>query len=119
MSWRNKVEPILRNYLEIQINESSKYKSAYSLSKNPSNAQLWIAIANLAKQNFDLNLKIKILENALKDVINRERAKEAEKNQKYLKTDKSGVKIKKESIKNKRLIKKRKASKLEKSLGRF
>ena len=95
MAWRDKVDPAIKNFLEMQIRESARYKPVYSLSENPSNAQLWIAVANLSKQNFDLNLKIKILENALKDFLSKERAKEQEKN------------------------KDKKTSKLEKSLRRF
>jgi hypothetical protein len=67
-TWRNLVDKSLQNHLELQIREASKYKSAYRLSKNPSNAQLWCAVANLSRQIFDLSLKVKFLEKALQDL---------------------------------------------------
>jgi len=96
MTWRNKVDPLLRTYLESQIKETAKNKPAYSLSSNPPIAQLWVAIANLAKQNLDLSLRLKLLEGVLKEVLNKE----------------------KNILKEKEPIKK-KSSKIEKSLRRF
>ncbi|MDD5331659.1 MAG: hypothetical protein PHE43_02460 [Candidatus Nanoarchaeia archaeon] len=69
MSWREKIDPILRFHLEKQIEESYKQKEAFKSSKNPDIAQLWCAVASLSKENFDLNLKIKYLESLIKDNI--------------------------------------------------
>ena len=84
-TWRNLVDPSIRGYLEMQIRESSRHKNAYRLSSSPSNAQLWIAIANLSKQMFDINLKLNYLERALRDISSRlPESKQAEKKTKKL-----------------------------------
>ena len=68
MSWRDKIDPSIKSHLELQIRETTRHKPAYSLAKDKAVSQLWCAIANLSKQNFDLNLKIKFLENALREL---------------------------------------------------
>jgi hypothetical protein len=68
MVWRKNVDPIIKEYLDLQIKETIKFKEAYSSAKNKPNAQLWIAIANLTKHIFNLELKIKYLEGAIRDV---------------------------------------------------
>lgn len=67
MSWRDKVDPALKNHLEVLVKETAKEKEALLESRKPEISQLWLAIANLSKQNFDMSLKIKYLESALKD----------------------------------------------------
>ncbi len=67
-NWRELVDRSVRNHLEKEINEASRHKKAYRNSKNPSNAQLWCAIGNLAKQVFDINLKLNYLESALREI---------------------------------------------------
>lgn len=67
MTWRKTVPSPLKNHLELQVKEASRYKDIYTKSKNPSNAQLWIAIGNLSRQIFDLNLKVKFLEGVLRE----------------------------------------------------
>ncbi|MDD5254324.1 MAG: hypothetical protein PHG05_04490 [Candidatus Nanoarchaeia archaeon] len=69
MDWREKVDPLLRQHLEKQIKESFKQKEAFSSSKKPDISQLWIAIALLSKENFDLKLKIKYLESFIKENV--------------------------------------------------
>jgi hypothetical protein len=76
-SWRRKVDPMIREHLEAQIKESYKERKAFRGSKEPSRAQLWIAIAGLSKQIFDLNLKVKFLERALQDALGRSKEKES------------------------------------------
>jgi len=61
-NWRKQIDPLLKDHLELQIKESYKQKKAYSKALNTSKAQLWVAIANLSKQDFDLNLRLKVLE---------------------------------------------------------
>ena len=69
MTWRNKVDPIIKDHLEIQIKEASKNKKAIVSSGDPKIAQLWIAIANLSRQNFDLSLRVKYMERALREAL--------------------------------------------------
>jgi len=76
MNWRKKVDPILKEHLESQIKESYRHKESYSDAKNKNIAQLWIAIANLSKQVFDLNLKVKFLEKALRETSDKKIKKE-------------------------------------------
>ena len=68
-NWRKKIDPSIKDHLEIQIKESAKHRNVIELSENPTNAQLWVAIANLSKQLFDINLKITYLERALRESL--------------------------------------------------
>jgi len=95
MNWRKNIDPLIRSHLEFQIKEASKNKNAYSKSKNPSNAQLWCAIANLSKQVFDLNLKIKFLENTLKEVASQNTKKKSSSKKKTKKAKKKSSSLKK------------------------
>jgi len=65
--WRGNVEPGIKDHMESLIGNVYRYKNSYKKSKNPSAAQLWCALAIMSKQIFELNLKIKLLERALKD----------------------------------------------------
>jgi lipid II:glycine glycyltransferase (peptidoglycan interpeptide bridge formation enzyme) len=71
MPWRKNVDPIIKEYLDLQVKESNKFKNAFSKAKNPANAQMWIAIANLSKHIFNLELKLKYLEGTIKDLNER------------------------------------------------
>jgi len=71
MSWIKQVDPIIKDYLSLQVKEANKFRNAYLKSNNPANAQLWIAIANMTKHIFSLELKIKYLEGAIKDLNER------------------------------------------------
>lgn len=66
-NWRKDISPEIKEFLEALVENVHKHKPAYVKAKNPSSAQLWCALANLSKQVFDLNLKLKILEKVLKD----------------------------------------------------
>jgi len=66
-NWRKDVDLSLKDHLEMLVESVHKHKNSYKKSKNPPVAQLWCALANMSKQIFDLNLKIKLLEKALKD----------------------------------------------------
>ena len=68
VDWRDKIDPALKEHLEAQIKESNLYRDAYSKAGNQANAQLWIAIAVLSKQVFNLNQKLKVFEDAIKDI---------------------------------------------------
>lgn len=67
-NWRDNVEVYLRKHLELQIRESFKHKEAYENSQNPNISQLWIAIANLSKEMFEMNLRMKFLEKSIYDL---------------------------------------------------
>ena len=69
MSWRDSIDKTIKQHLEVQIKESIKQKEAINKSKSPSNAQLWVAIANLSRQIFELEMKSKYLEAALRDSL--------------------------------------------------
>ena len=101
-SWREKVDPILKRYLERIIYETSKYKDSYKLASKPDNAQLWIAIATLSKQVDMLNVKLNYFENNLIEMTKR----------------KSEV-ISKKSSKTVKKSKKKSSKKLERSLKRY
>lgn len=68
-TWRDKVDASIKDHLEVQIAEATKHKGAYKKSKDPANAQLWCAIANLSKQIFEINLRMKYLENVVKETL--------------------------------------------------
>jgi len=70
-NWRNLVDPLIKDHLEIQIKESSRHKKAYELAANKGDAQLWIALANLSKQTFNIELKIKYIEKLLQDIVSK------------------------------------------------
>ena len=65
--WRKDIDPSVKDYLEIMIEEVHKHRGNYKRSKNPSAAQLWCALAEMSKQLFNMRMRIKVLERALKD----------------------------------------------------
>lgn len=69
MNWRKKVDPLIASHLEYQIQESAKQKEALEEAQNPANAQLWIALATLAKQANELTLKMHYLEKAVQEIV--------------------------------------------------
>ena len=75
MTWRKKVDPLLKEHLEVLVKESYRHKKVYSRSKDPSKAQLWCAVASLSKELFDLHLKVKVLEKALQDSLGKGKKK--------------------------------------------
>ena len=84
MNWRNYVDLELKDHLETQIEDSSKQKKAYKKAKNPSNAQLWIAIANLSRKIFTLRLTINYLERKIQE-LEKKPTKKAKKLKKSIK----------------------------------
>lgn len=101
MAWRDNVDPMIKNHLELQIKESAKFNS-YKKAKNPALAQLWVAVANLSKQIFDLNLKLNYLENALKDLGRSKEEKYIETAEKILGISKHKTKVKKKRKKKRK-----------------
>lgn len=72
---------MLQKHLGAIIKEASRDKKAILNSKDPKVAQLWVAIANLAQQNFDLNQRVKLLEGALRDSIGKKTKSRSKKEQ--------------------------------------
>jgi len=77
MDWKKNIDPLLKTHLEKQIAESLRHRSVYNLAKNPANAQLWVAITNLSKELFDINLKLNYLERALQETLSKKTPKKA------------------------------------------
>jgi len=40
MSWIKQVDPIIKDYLSLQVKEANKFRNAYLKSNNPANAQV-------------------------------------------------------------------------------
>ncbi len=76
INWRKDLDPNIRGHIEDVIKESFKHRKHYINSKDPNKAQLWCAIGILAKQNFDLNLRLKHLEEALQNGLGKKRKNE-------------------------------------------
>ncbi len=72
-NWRKNIDPLIKDHLEAQIKESFRYRKNYIKSKNPSKAQLWCAVAVLARQTFNLSLKVKFLEKALQELVGKKK----------------------------------------------
>ena len=113
-NWRDSVDPLIKDHLEIQIKEASRHKKAYDQAANKGDAQLWIAIANISKQVFNIELKIKYLERLLQDLVAKINTLEAKTEVKEVKEEKPKEKIIKKPIKK---INKKKS--LKKALKRF
>ena len=112
MAWIKNVDPIIKEHLDLQVKEAVKFRSAYLKSKNPANAQLWIAIANISKHMFNLELKIKYLEGTIKDLNDRFLKTTEKKPEELLKE------LEKEAKQTKKKVKKIKGS-LKKTLKKF
>lgn len=68
MSWRKNVGRNLRPYLEGAIAESFMYRYQYKGAKDSGHAQLWIAVAILAKRVAETESKLRLYEAVLKDI---------------------------------------------------
>lgn len=121
MAWRKNVDPIIKEYLDLQVKETTKFKGAYSKAKNKPNAQLWIAIANMTKHIFNLELKIKYLEGTIKDLNERLLQLTEKKPEDVLKELEKEVKKTKKARKTikKKATKKKTKGSLRKTLKRF
>ena len=67
-SWKDKIDLSLKDHLERQIRETHNNKEAITSSKDPKITQLWIAVANLSREIFEINLRLKYLERAMRDM---------------------------------------------------
>ena len=57
MAWHKNLNKELREALEKELNEISRYKEVYNKADNKAIAQLWKAIANLSKKISELDSK--------------------------------------------------------------
>ncbi|MDP4012538.1 MAG: hypothetical protein Q8R00_02935 [Candidatus Nanoarchaeia archaeon] len=89
-NWRDNIDPFLRTHLEAQLRETMKYRGSFRYSKDPANAQLWVAIANISKQLFNINVKLNYLERVVQDNLIRSTtiSKATEKQKKAVKRNK-------------------------------
>lgn len=71
--WRKHVNPELREYLEKEVRATFAYKKAYDNADNKGNAQLWIALANMAKQLNQLQRKYESVEQSLRELEDKAR----------------------------------------------
>jgi len=67
MNWKDKIDNVVKEHLDLQIRKTYDQEEAFNKAGNKANAQLWIAIANLSREIFELNLKLKYLERQLKN----------------------------------------------------
>lgn len=68
-NWRARIDPFLRTHLEAQVRESIRHRNAYKDSKDPGKAQLWVAIANLSRQLFNVSVKLNYLERLFQEEL--------------------------------------------------
>lgn len=69
MTWRDKTDPAIKDYLEALIKSTQGSKESFSSSGNKANAQLWTALSIIYKQTFNLDQRIKYIEKLLKEVF--------------------------------------------------
>ena len=85
MDWKKDLDSNLRKHLEFQIAEANKNSKSFKKAKEPSKAQLWVAVGNLSKLISSLNLRIKELEKNLLEKDSAKRKKKVGKKGKNLK----------------------------------
>jgi len=68
--WHEAVDPTLKEHLEELVKKVAREKKAYSIAKSPTKAQLWCALAVLAKEVSDLRLKVSHFEKQRKQKDN-------------------------------------------------
>ncbi len=74
-NWREELDSSLKPFLDSLIRETQNYRNSYKKAKNIADAQLWTASSILQKQMLDIQLRLKILERALKDSIEKDKEK--------------------------------------------
>ena len=62
MNWRDKINSVLKPYLEKIVAISAREHAAYERAPDPGNAQLWVAVALLSKKVSDLGSQLQHLE---------------------------------------------------------
>jgi len=74
MSWRDKLDPVLRDFLNSLLKEVQKSKDAYMEAEDPSIAQIWVAFSIIYRKLLLLEREIeeikgKISEEELKNKL--------------------------------------------------
>jgi len=74
MSWRDKLDPILKDFLNSLLKEVQKNKDAYMEAEDPSIAQIWVALSIIYRKLLLLEREIeeikgKISEDDLKNKL--------------------------------------------------
>ena len=127
MTWRKNIEKGLKPYVENIIRESFSYREQYRYSGDQAKAQIWVALAILSRQIYNLDLKLRFLERAIQEIgirktkKNREFdvGKEADEVERFIKELAGGKQKKAKTKKRKRKRSKKKAGsgiKIAKSL---
>ena len=75
MEWRQHIAKDIQPFVEKLISESFKDESLKK-SKHPSKTQLWIALGLLAKQAYNLEIKTRYLEQALREISPKAKTRE-------------------------------------------
>ncbi len=114
MTWRENLDKNLRPYVERLIKESFEYKKVFDSAKDKGKAQLWIALAILSKQIYDIKLELKYIERTLQDISKLKRKKEEKEVEKFIK-ELAGIK-KTKKTKTRKAKKKKSKIKIAKSL---
>lgn len=60
--WHETVDHALKEHLEELVKKVAREKKAYSTAKSPTKAQIWCALAVIAKEVSDLRLKVEHFE---------------------------------------------------------
>ena len=75
MNWRNQINPIIKDHVEVRVRQSAEDREAILDASNPREAQLWIALGHLSKEVTDANMKLRYLEKALADTLKAKKKK--------------------------------------------
>lgn len=77
MVWIEKVNPKIKEHLELRIKQTRENKEAMLESSNPKEVQLWCAIANLSRELEENKVKIKSLEKSIgeKSIVEKKKKK--------------------------------------------
>jgi len=72
MSWRDDLDPVLKDFLISLLREVQKNKEAYMKAEDPAIAQIWVALAILYRKILLLEREIEeIKEKLFEDVKNK------------------------------------------------
>lgn len=58
MDWKDKLDPVLKDFLDSLLKEVKKYEEAYKESDNPARSQIWIALSILYRKILQLESEI-------------------------------------------------------------
>ena len=113
-NWKDKIDLSLKDHLERQLRETHENKEAILSSKDPKITQLWIAIANLSREIFEITLRLKYLERAMRDISKPKQSQTEEKTNPDIKKAMKKILTGKNTKKKKTIKKKKKTKKIKK-----